>query len=101
MNVKQLRALKRGWVAVGKLAFTNGAQWQAAFTNDGDGTGKPNAEGKCGVVKEDYIKDLLAAMKMYKELMQGCEQHQGDTCAPAAAPTRLNYFSPVWRYREV
>ena len=83
MKLKDLQALKRGWVAVGQVAFGTGAVWQAVFAKEG--RGKANAEGKCCLVKEDYILDLLAAMSSYRELMQGCEQHEGDTCAPAAA----------------
>ena len=80
---------------VGLQQWGSTAQWQAVFTNDGDGTGNPNAEDKCGVVKEDYIKDLLAAMKMYEELMQGCEQHQRDTCALVAASVAELARDPV------
>ena len=73
MPLKQLHDLKRGWLAVGQVAFANGAQWQAVFTKDGKGSGPPNAQGKCGVLKEDYIADLLAAIRSYSELMQECE----------------------------
>ena len=93
MKLKDLQTLKRGWVVVGKVAFSTGAQWQAVFAKEG--RGKPNAEGGCCLVKEDYILGLLAAMSSYRELIQGCEQHQGDTCAPAAAPVAEPAQDPV------
>ena len=73
MKVAELQALKRGWMAVGNVSFSNGAQWKAVFAKEG--SGPPNAQGKCGLVKKDYIADLLAAMHSYSELMQGWESH--------------------------
>ena len=75
------------------MAFGTSAVWQAVFAKEG--RGKANAEGKCCLVKEDYILDLLAAMSSYRELMQGCEQHEGDTCAPDAAPVAEPAQDPV------
>ena len=93
MSTKELQALKRGRIAVGQVAFSNGAVWQAVFTKDGEGSGKPNAQGKRGVVKEDYVADLLAAMKSYSEVMQ--ESGQPETCAPVAAPGAEPTADPV------
>ena len=87
MKLKDLQALKRGWVAVGKVAFGNGSHWQAVFTKDGEGSGVANAEGKCGVVKKDYIADLMAAMKSYNEVMQAWEDHHDEGDAPASSAT--------------
>ena len=88
MKTSQLHALKRGWIQVGQVAFGNGAHWQAVFTKDGQGSGAPNAQGKCGVIKEDYITDLLAAIKSYSELLQENElpSSEGENSDPAPDP---------------
>ena len=91
MSVKELQAIKRGWIAVGKVNFRNGAQWQAVFAKEG--SGNPNAQGKRGLLREDYIADILAAIKSYEELMHGSEQP--DTCDPIAAPDAEPAADPI------
>ena len=88
MKTSELHALKRGWIQVGQVAFGNGARWQAIFTKDGQGSGAPNAQGKCGVIKDDYITDLLAASKSYSELLQENElpSSEGENSDPAPDP---------------
>jgi hypothetical protein len=63
-SLKELDAMIAAWKLVPKIVNHQGHVWPGA-TFPKDGTGKPDKNGKCGILKKDKVNNILSVLHSY------------------------------------